>query len=160
MLLHIPSWGVMILPQCLHILQVDTTHQIINELHYITLNHLYLLEYNYIVVPLPSEFCECILSCERCARILHRRLAKDYHSLNDIYTHVCFQLKTFFWILFAISLIYFHYAHLIFTPCLFWVGFVFNFVHNFIHIYSLDMVWVVLNFQHCSLLLIATLCHL
>jgi hypothetical protein len=28
---------------------------------------------------------------------------------------------------------------LILTPCLFWVGFVFNFVCNLIHIYSLDM---------------------
>jgi hypothetical protein len=31
-------------------------HEILSELHYITLNHLSLLEYNYIVVPPPSEF--------------------------------------------------------------------------------------------------------
>jgi hypothetical protein len=38
------------------------------------LNHLNLLEYNYIVFPPPSEFCECICSCGRCARIPHTRL--------------------------------------------------------------------------------------
>jgi hypothetical protein len=30
-----------------------------------------LLKYNYIVVPLPNEFCECISSCKGCAIIPH-----------------------------------------------------------------------------------------
>jgi hypothetical protein len=71
MFFHIPSWWVLILPQCFGIFQVNITYWIINELHYITLTHLNLLEYNYIVVPPPSEFCECIFSCGRCARTPH-----------------------------------------------------------------------------------------
>jgi hypothetical protein len=85
MLLHILSWWVMVLPPCLRIFQVDTTHYNVNEFHYITLNHLYLLDYNYIVIPFPSGFCECMSSCERCARIPHNwaqlfwfRLSKGY----------------------------------------------------------------------------------
>jgi hypothetical protein len=50
---------------------MDTMHYIFNKFHYITLNHLYLLEYNYIVVSLPIEFCECISSCKGCAIIPH-----------------------------------------------------------------------------------------
>ncbi len=30
-----------------------------------------MLDYNYIVVPFPSGFCECMSSCGRCARIPH-----------------------------------------------------------------------------------------
>ncbi len=73
MFLHIPSWWVMVLPPCLRIFQMDTMHWSLNELHYITLNHLYLLNYNYIIVPFPSGFCECMSSCGRCVRIPHSR---------------------------------------------------------------------------------------
>jgi hypothetical protein len=40
------------------------------SLHYI--EPPYLLNYNYIVVPLPSGFCECVSSCWRCARMPHK----------------------------------------------------------------------------------------
>ncbi len=82
-------------------------------------------------------------------------------SFFEWYLHPCLFLIKSLLLDFVCNLIdIFHYARLIFTPCLFWVGFVFNFVCNLIHIYSLDMVWVVLNFLDYSLLLMATLCHL
>jgi hypothetical protein len=62
-----------------------------------------LLEYNYIVGPLPYEFCECISSCERCAIIPHTNkqkfeqksiLLKEFVPTNEclsehLFTRLC-----------------------------------------------------------------------
>jgi hypothetical protein len=42
-----------------------------------------LLEYNYIVIPPPSEFYECISSCERCVRIPHKDHEIDEINMNN-----------------------------------------------------------------------------
>jgi hypothetical protein len=60
----------MIFPPRLHISQVDTTHYNLSELHYITLNHLYLLDYNYIVVPFPKGFVSTYLYMEGVQEVL------------------------------------------------------------------------------------------
>jgi hypothetical protein len=54
-LLHIPSWWVTILSPYLCIFKLETTHwSLVNFITY--LEPLYLLDYNYIVVPLPTGF--------------------------------------------------------------------------------------------------------
>jgi hypothetical protein len=40
-----------------------------------------LLEYNYILVPPPSGFCECTSSCGRCGRIPHR-IVGNFEGIN------------------------------------------------------------------------------
>jgi hypothetical protein len=42
-----------------------------------------LLEYNYIVVPPPNEFCECISSCGRRAKIPHKLLVYTNHDWKN-----------------------------------------------------------------------------
>ncbi len=61
------------------------------------MNHLNLLEYNYIIVPPPSQFCECISSCGRCARILHTcfsiKVTFQYQSSPCFILRECFSSR-------------------------------------------------------------------
>jgi hypothetical protein len=63
MLLHLSSWWVWFFQNVLVSSKWTQHIRFFNEFHYILLNHLNLLEYNYIVIPPPKEFCECISSC-------------------------------------------------------------------------------------------------